>query len=189
MKRRFEKLLGFLILTLTLEAAIGNSNLWALLYEGFPTTKESQAYHEFIKRSNSEHSKLLYLIDRFGDANVEIVYDGHYYSAPFVARVARWFISRNYRKEPAEKWLMRWCNTSIVTGNLIWVKLPTGKFRLAREVLLDELRALDAQMKVDEEGLLKKKQVQVEADSPIDSTALPPAAIPRLVAGAPSPKS
>ena len=38
---------------------------------------------------------------------------------------------------------MRWCNTSIPAGNLIWVKLSDGKFRLAREVLLEELAALD----------------------------------------------
>ncbi|MBI3314128.1 MAG: hypothetical protein HYZ83_07835 [Candidatus Omnitrophica bacterium] len=187
MKRQWGKLVGLMMVTLTLEAAL-SASVFAVLYEGFTPTKDSQAYTEFIKRPVSEHSKLLYLIDRFGDADVQIVYDGHYFSAPFAARVARWFISRNYKKEPAQKWIMRWCNTTIARGNLIWVKLPNEKFRLAREVLVEELKSLDIQIKQSQEAFLKKKETVLETDTPMTST-VPSSAIPRLVAGAPTPKS
>ncbi len=37
---------------------------------------------------------------------------------------------------------MRWCNKTVMGGNLIWVKLPDGNSKLAREILLEELKVL-----------------------------------------------
>lgn len=99
------------------------------------------ALEPYVMRPHSEYSKLVSLIDHFADSEIEVVYDGHYYSAAFAGRMARWFLFRRYKKEDAEKWVMRWCHTSAATGHLIWVKLPNGKFLPAREVLLEELKA------------------------------------------------
>lgn len=113
------------------------------LYPSFTPLHESAAYQQFRNRPVSELSKLIYLIDRFGASDIEVLYDGHYFSAVFSARVARWFLSRHYRRENTEQWIMRWCNTTVPAGNLIWVKLPDGKFALAREILLQELKDLE----------------------------------------------
>ena len=113
------------------------------LYSGFSPIQSSEAYKQFKTRPVEDKSKLLYLIDRFADANVKIVYDGHYFDAPLVGRIARWFLARHYRGENPEKWIMLWCNQSIPEGNLIWVELPGGRFRLSREVLLQELQAIN----------------------------------------------
>jgi len=158
MKRWFFHLAILLILAFTAQATLFAQGSYAI-YSGFPDLQESQSYKEFKKRPLSEHSKLIYLIDRFGDADIEIVYDGHYFSAPFVARVTRWFLSRHYKRESAEKWVMRWCNTSI-SGNLIWVKLPDGHFRLSREILLSELKALDEAIAED----FKKTQTSLKEE-------------------------
>src|SRR3989338_5969742 len=102
----------------------------------FSSIEDSPAFEQFLMRPKSELSKILFLIERFGDQSVEIRYDHHYYTAEFSARVARWFLTRNYKKETGHQWIMKWCNRSVPGGNLIWVKLPSGKSRMAREVLL-----------------------------------------------------
>ena len=115
----------------------------------FPSLRESGAYQQFKLRPVSDLSRLIFLIDRFSDTGVEILYDGSYYKAKFAARIALWFLSTHYKKETPEQWIMRWCNVSVPANNLIWVKLPGGKVRLAREVLMEELKALDRALAED----------------------------------------
>lgn len=117
---------------------------YALLYSGFPAIEHSKAFGRFLKRPPTDRSKLLYLIDRFAESKVQILYDGHYFDTAFASQFARWFLARHYRDESPRRWIMRWCNTSILSGELIRVRLPDGEFRLSREVLLDELKALES---------------------------------------------
>ena len=166
-----------------LQMIVGTPQLLAA-EDGLTPLKESTAYQQYKMRPLSDHSELIFLIDRFADSDIEIVYDGHYYSAAFVGRIARWFLSRHYKKEAAEKWVMTWCNTSVVTGNLIWTKLPGGKFRLAREVLLSELKALHELEDSERKSLSKKNEVYSASggrNEELDS----PSALTRLVAGSP----
>lgn len=137
---------ALLIISPAVLFAEGAQSVPVLHTAAFPPMQESMAYKQYCTRPVSELSKLIYLIDRFGNTEVQILYDGHYFSAPFAARVARWFLARHYRKETADKWIMRWCNTSIM-GNLIWAKLPDGRFVLSREILFEELGNLEAAMK------------------------------------------
>jgi hypothetical protein len=123
----------------------------------FPSVSESKAYKQYRMRPDSDFSKLLFLIDRFENSGIEVVYDGHYYKAAFAAKIARWFMARNYRKETIQEWVMRWCNTSM-SGKLIYVKFPNGKFRLSREVLLDEAKALEEAVKQEEAALRQEKK-------------------------------
>lgn len=44
---------------------------------------------------------------------------------------------------------MRWCNTSVLSGSLIWVKFPDGSFKLSREVLLTEIAELEKVIEED----------------------------------------
>ena len=107
-----------------------------------PPFRESTAYRQFLLRPLSENSKLLFLIDRFANSKIEILYDGNYYNTQFAAPVARWFLMHHYQNESAEQFIMEWCNATVPAGNLVWVKLPDGSLRLAREILLGELKAL-----------------------------------------------
>ena len=133
---------GVWVLFLTFQQTLSAAAV-APVYPKFPPMQESIAYQQFRTRPLTENSKLLYLIDRFAASDIEISYDGHYYSAEFTGRVARWFLARRYQHETAEQFIMKWCNASIPGGNLIWVKFPKGRFRLAREVLLEELKVLN----------------------------------------------
>ena len=112
----------------------------------FEPVRESVAFKAFVSRQPvNEYSKILYLIDRFEQSKIQIVYEGHYYNADFAAKVSRWFLARRYKDETAKKWIMQWCNTTVPSGNLIWVKLSNGKFKLSREILLDELKSLETE--------------------------------------------
>jgi hypothetical protein len=142
MKYRFNFIISQLCLLLITSVTLFAQGILAV-DELVPPAHQSDAFRQFTTRPYSELSKILYLIDRFGSTDVEILYDGHYYHARFAKQVARWFLFHHYRKETAEQWIWRWCNKTVVTNNLIWVRFQDGTSRLAREVLLEELGALE----------------------------------------------
>ena len=138
------KMTALVLLMILLNAGTGFSDESDKpLYPGFTPIIQSNAFQKFLSRPVNDESKILYLIDRFADSNIEIVYDGHYFSAALATSVAKWFFSRRYHKETPKQWVMKWCNSTVPSGNLIWVKLPNGKFKLSREILLAEVKSLD----------------------------------------------
>ncbi len=117
--------------------------------EQYEPLRDSKAYKQFKTRPVTDLSKLFYLIDRFAGARVEIVYNGHYYKGAFVAQLAKFFLAQNYKKETPKEWIMKWCNVSVPSGNYIWVKFPDDSFKQSREVLMDELAALEKALMQD----------------------------------------
>jgi hypothetical protein len=113
-------------------AAVPKANL----YEGFQPLAESRAFLQYQRRPKNDLSKLLFLIDRFGQSKVEIVYDGFHFPAAQAAGVARWFLARNYKKQTPEQWIFQWCNTTVPRGKIILVKLPDGSTYDGRVMLL-----------------------------------------------------
>jgi hypothetical protein len=107
-----------------------------------PPIRESAAYRNFKKRRPSEISRLVYLIDRYKGAPLRVIYDGAPYDNEIAVRVARWFLPRYYNDEKAEAWILRYCSTTFLLDNPIYVEFPDGRRRLAREVLLEELDEL-----------------------------------------------
>ena len=102
------------------------------------------------------------MIDRFTDSEVKIVYDGVYFEPGVVGPIARWFLAHHYSKETPEKWIMSWCNTSVPAGNLIYVQLPDGSFRLGREVLLQELTLLNERVAIKRAKSLDRENLNSE---------------------------
>lgn len=137
--------------------------------------RETRAYKVLSTRPITDHSKILYLIDRFADTPIEILYDGHYYKSAFAANVARWFIARRYRKETGEQFINKWCNATVPGNNLIWVKFPNGDFKLSKEILFSELKQLEETLLQDKDLASKKKP------EPIQVTDITPAAAAELV--------
>ena len=125
-------------------------SLGALAYTGLAAPEQSlqkvlqsKAYHNFRKRSVSEKSKILYLIDRYQYSGVKIMYNGIYFDSPMAAHVARWFFFRFYKNETVEQWLVKWCHRSVPSGQLIWCKFPDGSFRLSKDVLSEAFAELE----------------------------------------------
>lgn len=148
------KRVAFLLIAITcvLFQPLVTAEELAPLYPGFPPIRESKAYKKFSTRTYSEFSKILYLIDRYSDSQILINYEDQNYNAAFSTTVARWFLSRNYKKQTAREWVIQWCSKSILASKPIFVKLPNEKFVLAREVLEAEL--------VDLERVVRENQVQ-----------------------------
>jgi hypothetical protein len=173
--RRFavKKLASFFIAaTVLLTSFNGFATDRITLYPGFSQITESKAFQKFSRRPVSDFSKILYLIDRFSEANIEIVYDEVTYKAVFATTVARWFLARNYKKQSPEAWVNQWCNRSI-NNKLIYVKLPDGKFRLSREILLKELQDLEEVMREHQtaSASVAAKAVDAASTAPTVATA------------------
>ncbi len=148
--RRFGFFLAALILGASLSSGFAAEK--EPLYPGFVPIRESKAYERFSKRTLCDASKLIYLIDRFADSEIKIVYDQQNYETAFVGTVARWFFARNYRKQTPRDWIMNWCNVSVITGRLIYVKLPDGRMLLARDVLLNEIDEINRVIRENQNG-------------------------------------
>jgi hypothetical protein len=134
-----------------INALCGTVAFWALFlwagrglafnYELSPL-EESSAYRQFSRRPSSELTKLLYLIDRFKDTQVIVVYDGANYEAREAARIAKKFLMSNYKKETAEFWVRKYCFRSESANRWILFKAPDGSAGKAGEILLAELELL-----------------------------------------------
>ena len=109
---------------------------------GMPPISESKAYRQFLERPFSDLSVLIYLIDRFRETPIEIVYDRHYFPAALAAGVAKWFLAVQYRKETPSQWVRKWCSDSVPGGEPIWVKDGRGAFARSHDVLMNELHNL-----------------------------------------------
>jgi hypothetical protein len=108
----------------------------------FEPVEQSKAFRQYTLRGASEFSKILYLIDRFKNTKVEVVYDGYPYPALRAAQEARAYLAKNYRQgDPAERWIKLNAYRS-GAGNIIYFKYPDGDRRPMRDVLLEELQIL-----------------------------------------------
>ena len=114
------------------------------LYPGFPPLEKTEAFKQYRLRPKSDLSRLVYLIDRFAQSDIEIIYEGLHVPSRPAAAVAKWFLSRNYKKQTPGEWIYQWCNRTIPNGRLVLVKLPDGSTRPGRDVLFNELAALEA---------------------------------------------
>ncbi len=117
------KIWGMVMVGMILLAASAWAKEYKLLYSEFPKIRDSKAYRKFATRPLSEFSKILYLIDRYGDSKVQIYYDEQSYMAPFATTVARWFLARNYKKQTATQWVKQWCSRTILGNKIIYIKL------------------------------------------------------------------
>lgn len=104
--------------------------------------QESPAFKQFQQRPKSELSKLLYLMDRFRNSEFKVVYNGTEYDSKFALKETKKYIAKNYKNTPAENWIKTHAYRAQGGGDLIYLKDPTGKAYLLRDVLLEELLRL-----------------------------------------------
>jgi len=108
----------------------------------FVPIKKSNAYAKFLKRPQSELSKLIFLIDRFQESDVLVIYDGYEHDPGDAALQAKKYLRKNYQnKMDAERWLKVHSYRSD-SGNVMIFKYPDGDTRPVRDVLLEQLDLL-----------------------------------------------
>lgn len=110
-----------------------------------PPIKQSQAYQQYaLRESKTELSKLLYLMDRYRQTPYIIHYEGHDYDAQAALMQARKYVAKNYQKEPAEEFIRVHAYRPKIGSSILYVKYPDGQTVLLRDILLDELKALES---------------------------------------------
>lgn len=119
--------------------------------EGLPPIEESEAFRRYLRRPKTELARLLYLADRFLNTEFQVIYNGHPYDSNTAVKYARSYIFKNHKKEKAESWIKVHAHRAGNSGEIIYVKYPSGAKRPAREFLLEELQRLDEAM--EERGI------------------------------------
>lgn len=142
--------IGIALISLLL-AILTGADAWAAGSDFLPPVRESEAYRLYKKRPPSELSRIIYLIDRCKGTELQVLYDGSFYTAEIAVPIARWFLSVYYRRQTAEQWVKQYCTSTIPYGNPIRVKLPDNTFRLSRDFLLEDLAALKTAEREDEQ--------------------------------------
>lgn len=111
------------------------------MYSSLP---QSEALEGFERRPESELSKLLFLIDRLKETGFYVIFEGQRFDSIFAARMARWYLSRNYEGEKAMEWVRRHVTRSPVSGRPIYVEEADGDLHQAQKMLIRELAQLEA---------------------------------------------
>lgn len=102
--------------------------------------RSTSAFQHLSKRPSSELAKLIYLIERFQELGVTVIYEKHEYTPAKAASFARQFLAKNYRDESlAETWVRKYCYRSEHSNELIQFRFPDGTYQPVRDVFLAEL--------------------------------------------------
>ena len=147
--RDYIKWIGLVLLACVTAAGLADTARAEI--NGLPPVRESDAFHEYKKRSPSELSRILYLIDRFKGTKIEVLYEGTFYNTQVAVPIARWFLAVNYKKQTAEQWVKQYCTSTFSYGIPIRLKLPDNTFRSSRDLLLEELADLKKAEAEDEQ--------------------------------------
>ena len=187
MKRLLRLSLPLWLLSFIVPSAFAGERTPESFLARFPAIEHTKAFEQYRSRPENELSKMLYLIDRFGETDVEILYDGKTFKTGMVARMARWFIKTHYKNEAAQTWIQQWCYRTIPSGVVVWVKGKDGSYYPAREVLLEELFRLEHLMETLKTGTplpldLSRLETQaVKPEAPAKPVELP-VPLPQLLA-------
>lgn len=113
-----------------------------------PPIQESPAYKQFRQKPQSELSKMMYLIQRFKNLNVEIQYNSHRYRIREISPLIMAYVFANFdRKGTAREWVIANASYSRTKRNPILVHLQDGSHERASELLLRELEILEKTVK------------------------------------------
>ncbi len=134
------KKIGMFIVTILISAMLAGSAGAADVLE----IRDSEAFKQYqLRKSDTELSKLIYLMDRYRDAKFEIQYDGSWYGADEAMMEARKYLRQNYKNEPAEKFIKLHTYRPYGKEKIIFIRFPNDEIRILRDVLLEELKRLD----------------------------------------------
>ncbi|MFZ5802648.1 MAG: hypothetical protein ACOY3K_06035 [Candidatus Omnitrophota bacterium] len=113
------------------------------LYDGFEPIENSKAFQRYLRRAETEQSKLVYLLERFSHAAFTVLFDGYRYEPKLVAGFARVFLLQKYSGHTASVFIKEWAHRSLITGEPIKIELPNGEVRFLSDILLEELSYLE----------------------------------------------
>jgi hypothetical protein len=127
------------ILILSIPSLAGAAVIEAVM----PPFQETLAYKQYQKRPKSELSKILYLMDRFKKTSLKVIYDRVEYESDVALKHAKSYVAKHYKRENAAVWIREHAYRS-TSGTVIYVKYPDGEKKLLRDILIEELKNIEA---------------------------------------------
>ncbi len=119
----------------------------SVLAQEIGSIQDSAAFKQYQVRPQTELSKLIYLLDRFNSPAVEIKVDGNIYTTDKAFPYSKGYLSKNYKKEKAEAWIRAHCYRSSEKNEVIYMREGAAEFRPVRDILIEELKRLEALQK------------------------------------------
>ena len=115
--------------------------------DDLPPIQESKAYHDFLKQPITPLSKGVCILNYFRDLPLIVQYDGVDYPMLVAYPIGMAYFLTNYKGEDPRHWIKKTCYRSLQNNNIIYFKFQDGRFRPARDVLLEKMDELDKALK------------------------------------------
>lgn len=132
---------GFIAFSL-LALLVSIFSLPSILDRPHPSLRTERLLEEIRHGLRPEMAKLLFITERYRDSDFKVIFDGMEYRVNEMLSRARTYLARNYRGEPAERWIRTHLYRSSERGEVIYLKAPDGSRRPLRDVFLEELENL-----------------------------------------------
>jgi hypothetical protein len=116
----------------------------ALGTEGLQPLEQSQAFQDFLKKPANNFSKLVCVLNYMRTAPVKVQYEGIDYAIEGAYSIGLVYLMTNYHNENPEQWIRKNSYRSLFKNQIIYIKLPNGRYVPARDVLLEKFRELEA---------------------------------------------
>jgi len=107
-----------------------------------PTIQNSKAYTQYVHKPKEGMLKLFEALDHFKNKGFKVIYDGHEYDVNLAMGKAKQFINKHYKNEELENWVKLNLYRSQASGEIIYLKYPTGQLRPLRDVIIEHLQTL-----------------------------------------------
>ncbi len=114
-----------------------------VLAEGLPPISESRAFQLYRQRSQTELSKLIYLLDRYRNTDYLIHYEGRDFDSRVALQEAKKYLATHYANESATRFIEENAYRPKGGSGILYLKTPKGDMSLLKDVLLSELKALE----------------------------------------------
>jgi hypothetical protein len=142
-----KKFLAGIFLSVSLGAVFFGTVPVALGAEGLEPVKQSPAYQEFLKKPDTDLSRMICLLNYFRTAPVIVRFEGVDYTAEAAYPFGLVYLMTNYRNEKPEEWARKHCYRSLFGNNIIFFKFQDGSSRPARDVIIDKFHELEEAQK------------------------------------------
>lgn len=115
--------------------------------DDLPPIDQSAAYKDLLSKPKTNFSKGLCVLSYFRDLPLSVQYDGVDYPVLVAYPIGLAYFLANYHDENPSVWIKRNCYRSFQKNNIIYFKFPDGRFRPARDVLIEKLNELEKALK------------------------------------------
>lgn len=148
--KRFSRFLIFVVFIGILSLLFSASPVHAS--ESFRGT---EGYAQFSQKPQDDFAKIIFLMNYYRKAPFMIVFNGSDFTPEFAFPFAQVYLFAHYRHEKAAPWIKKHCYRSPIGQKIVYLRFPGGKYRVARDVILEDLARLEKDLAEDQKNIAK----------------------------------